>query len=180
MRAKETTGGCSSGQKPGKQLSSSDIRWMRAALKLAAKAGRIGEVPVGAVVVFEGRIIGRGFNQPIRRSDPSAHAEIVAMRKAAALLGNYRLTGCDLVVTLEPCLMCAGAMIHARIRRLVIGAVDEKGGAVLSNQRVLESGRANHRFEVVDGVLEEECRTQLLEFFRERRRLGQTLKPGPA
>jgi tRNA(adenine34) deaminase len=150
--------------------SGQDIEWMRVAMKQAARAGRIGEVPVGAVVVFEGRIIGRGFNQPIRRSDPSAHAEIIAMRKAAAVLGNYRLTGCDLVVTLEPCLMCAGAMIHARIRRLVIGALDGKGGAVLSNHRVLESGPVNHRFEVVCGVLEEECREQLQAFFRQLRK----------
>ena len=148
---------------------SQDDQYMRAALKQAAKAACIGEVPVGAVVVFEGKIISRGFNQPIRRSDPSAHAEMLALRKAAAFLGNYRLTDCDLVVTLEPCLMCAGALIHSRIRRLVIGAIDEKGGAVLSNHRVLESGPVNHRFEVVEGVLEEECREQLRDFFRKLR-----------
>ena len=143
---------------------------MREALKQAAKAARIGEVPVGAVVVYQGKIIGRGFNQPIRRSDPSAHAEMIALRKAAAALGNYRLTDCDMVVTLEPCLMCAGALVHARIRRLVIGALDDKGGAVLSNLRVPESGYLNHRFDVVAGILEDECRAQIKDFFRELRR----------
>jgi tRNA(adenine34) deaminase len=142
---------------------------MRRALELAARAGAEGEVPVGAVVVLEGRIVGQGFNRPIRAQDPSAHAEIVALRSAAAQTGNYRLTGADLYVTIEPCLMCAGALIHARIARLVFGAREPRAGAVVSTLRALDLPHLNHRVEVVEGVLAEEAGELLRTFFASRR-----------
>jgi len=142
---------------------------MREALALADDAARAGEVPVGAVVVKDGHIIGRGFNRPITTSDPTAHAEIVAMREAAAHLGNYRLTGCELFVTLEPCVMCVGAMAHARIARIVYGATDPKTGACGSivDLPALETFNHHGRFE--GGVLAEECGAILKRFFAERR-----------
>jgi tRNA(adenine34) deaminase len=143
--------------------------FMRAALDEARKGAGTGEVPVGAVVVLEGEIVGRGFNQPIGSRDPTAHAEIVAMRAAARALGNYRLVGSTLYVTIEPCLMCVGAMVHARVQTLVFGAPEPKAGAVVSTCRSHELPSLNHRIEVVGGVLEEDCRAVIQEFFKARR-----------
>ncbi len=142
---------------------------MHAALEQAADAAAEGEVPVGAVAVLAGEIIGRGNNRVIRDSDPTAHAEVVAMREAARHLGNYRLTGCTLYVTLEPCAMCAGAILHARIARLVYAAADPKAGACGSVLSVLNHPLLNHRVEVSQGVLEVEAAAMLRSFFRERR-----------
>ncbi len=146
-----------------------DIRWMEHALALAGRGAGEGEVPVGAVVVRAGEVIGEGWNRPIASQDPTAHAEIVAMRAAAQTLGNYRLTGTTLYVTLEPCLMCAGAMIHARVERLVFGALDPKRGAVNSTAHAFETQGLNHRIEVAGGVLQRECAELLQAFFRARR-----------
>ena len=142
---------------------------MHQALELANQAQAAGEVPVGAVVVKNGEIIGRGFNAPISRHDPSAHAEMLALRDAAQNLGNYRLVGCELFVTLEPCLMCAGAIMHARIARAVYGASDLKTGACGSVLDVFAERRLNHHTEVVAGVLAEECAATLSNFFALRR-----------
>jgi len=141
---------------------------MMAALEQAARARDAGEVPIGAVVALGGEVIGRGFNQPITSADPTAHAEIVAIRDAARRAGNYRLTGATLCVTIEPCLMCVGAIVHARIATVVYGADDPKGGAV---RTLLDPNTLplNHRFEVVPGVLADDCRALLQEFFRSRR-----------
>jgi tRNA(adenine34) deaminase len=144
-------------------------RLMRAALDEARRAREIGEVPVGAVVAIDGEVVGAGFNQPLRLTDPTAHAEIVALRAAARAAGNYRLTGATLVVTIEPCLMCVGAMVHARIGRLVYGAAEPRAGAVVSSVAGFEVPGLNHRVEAVGGVLEDECRALMREFFRERR-----------
>ena len=144
-------------------------RFMRLALAEAAAAQASGEVPVGAVIVLQGRVIGVGGNRPIGAMDPTAHAEIVAMRAAAASLGNYRLTGATLYVTVEPCLMCVGAMIHARVGLVVFGATEPKAGALVSAQRAHEVPGLNHRLEVRGGVCEEECRTLMQGFFRDRR-----------
>lgn len=143
--------------------------WMRQALLLAQEAERRDEVPVGAVVVKDNRIVGRGYNQPISAGDPTAHAEIMALRNAAANLGNYRLPGCTLYVTIEPCTMCAGAMVHARIKQLVYGASEPKSGAIVSNTRLLEAAHFNHRIDQVGGVLAAECATLISEFFQRRR-----------
>jgi tRNA(adenine34) deaminase len=142
---------------------------MAAALEEARRARDAGEVPIGAVVANDGEIVGRGFNQPISSGDPTAHAEIVAIRAAAARVGNYRLTGATLCVTIEPCLMCVGALVHARVGTLVYGAAEPRTGAVTSTVRGGELPGHNHRFEVVAGVREEECREILQLFFRERR-----------
>ena len=142
---------------------------MRLALTEAAKAIDAGEVPVGAIVVVDGAVIGAGFNQPISSSDPTAHAEIVALRAAAARCGNYRLTGASLYVTVEPCLMCVGAMVHARVRRVVYGTTEPKAGALGSMTRAHELPALNHRLEVAGGVLDEECRALIQAFFRSRR-----------
>jgi tRNA(adenine34) deaminase len=142
---------------------------MRAALAQASEAKRLGEVPVGAIVVLDGAVVGEGFNQPISTHDPTAHAEVVAMRAAAQRLGNYRLTGATLYVTVEPCQMCVGAMVHARIARLVYGAREPKAGAIESAMRAHEHPALNHRIEVIGGVLEDECRAVIQEFFGERR-----------
>jgi len=150
-------------------IDAGDAQLMRAALAEAAAAGREGEVPVGAVVVADGAIIGRGFNAPIARRDPSAHAEIAALRDAAARLGNYRLPGCDLYVTLEPCPMCAGAIMQARIRRLVFGAPDPKTGACGGVVNLFAEARLNHHTLVAGGVLAEECGALLKQFFAGRR-----------
>ncbi len=149
--------------------SEADERWMEEALRLARMAEVADEVPVGAVVVCEGNIVGRGWNQVVSASDPTAHAEIVAMREAARTLGNYRLSGCQLFVTLEPCAMCAGAIVHARIARLVYGARDPKAGAVGSIMQVLNHPKLNHHVEVAEGVLGGRCMEILQAFFRERR-----------
>jgi len=147
----------------------SDELMMRTALKLAQQAEEVGEVSVGAVVVRNGEIIGRGFNAPISRHDPSAHAEMMALRDAAQELGNYRLVGCELSVTLEPCLMCAGAIMHARIARVVYGASDFKTGACFSVLDVFSDKRLNHHAEVVGGVLADDCGLMLSSFFAKRR-----------
>jgi len=143
--------------------------FMAEALGLADEAGRAGEVPVGAVVVLNGEIVGRGCNRPIASSDPTAHAEIVALRDAGRRVGNYRLSGAELYVTVEPCAMCAGAMMHARIATLIYGAPEPRAGAIESAMRVQEHPAFNHRFTVVSGVLAAECRAKLQSFFRERR-----------
>ena len=142
---------------------------MRAALEQALEAGRRGEVPVGAVVVVDGEMVGAGFNQPIGGQDPTAHAEIVAMREAAKRLGNYRLMGATLYVTIEPCQMCVGAMVHARVARVVYGTREPKAGAIESAMRAHEHPALNHRITATGGVLEEECRAVIQEFFREKR-----------
>jgi len=142
---------------------------MRAALDEARRAFDAGEVPVGAVVVLNGEIVGRGFNHPIGAKDPTAHAEVVALRAAARSLGNYRLVGATLYVTIEPCLMCVGAMVHARVGTLVFGALEPKAGAIVSSCQAHELPSLNHRIEVVGGVLEEDCRAVIQEFFQGRR-----------
>ena len=146
-----------------------DERRMREALVQARMARDRNEVPVGAVVVLGGTVVGRGYNQPVHEVDPTAHAEIVALRAAARTVGNYRLTGAAVYVTIEPCLMCAGAMVHARIGRLVYGACEPKAGALRSAMHVLDDPSLNHRVEVVDGVLERECRELIRAFFAGRR-----------
>src|SRR2546425_8274479 len=142
---------------------------MRAALAEAARGRDAGEVPIGAVVAVGGEIAGRGYNQPIGASDPTAHAEIVAIRDAARRVGNYRLTGAILCVTIEPCLMCVGAIVHARIGTIVYGAAEPKSGALGSTVRGAELPGLNHRFQIVAGVLEDECRDLMQSFFKERR-----------
>jgi len=146
-----------------------DAGFMRAALAEAGKAAARGEVPVGAVVVRQGRIVARGANRPITSSDPTAHAEIVALRKAAKKSGNYRLPDCELYVTVEPCAMCLGAIVQARVRRVVYGAPDPKAGAVSSTMR-FPFGRLNHRPEVLSGILAGESAALLRDFFRARRK----------
>ena len=145
-----------------------DAKLMRSALAEAAKAAAAGEVPVGAVIVRGGKIVARGSNRPIRTSDPTAHAEIVALRKAAKKAGNYRLPDCNLYVTIEPCAMCLGAVVQARIRRLVFGAPDPKGGAVSSTMK-FPFARLNHRPEILGGVLAGESAQLLRDFFRAHR-----------
>ena len=146
-----------------------DEQHMLEALRLAREAGLAGEAPVGAVVVMDGRIAGRGANSPIARHDPSAHAEILALREAAARMANYRLSGATLYCTLEPCVMCAGALVAARVARLVFGARDLRFGGVRSKFRLADSDVLNHSVEVVEGVLAAECVELLQEFFRARR-----------
>src|SRR6266404_5366962 len=143
--------------------------WMDAALDEARRARDAGEVPIFAVVTLDGAIVGRGFNQPISSGDPTAHAEIVAIRDAARRVGNYRLTGAVLCVTIEPCLMCVGALVHARIATLVYGAAEPRSGAIVSAVRGGELPGFNHRFAVVSGVREDFCRELMQAFFRERR-----------
>lgn len=150
-------------------MSISDELWMEEALREAQRALALGEVPVGAVVVHEGRIVGRGCNRPVTSNDPTAHAEILALREAGTTLGNYRLLNCDLYVTVEPCSMCAGAITHARVRRLIYGAEDAKAGAVHSMLQVLNHPKLNHNVEVSSGVLAARCMDLLQSFFRERR-----------
>jgi len=145
---------------------------MREALAEARRAEAAGEVPIGAVVVIEGEVVARGFNHPIGAVDPTAHAEIVALREAAARVGNYRLTGAALYVTVEPCLMCVGAAVHARVRRVVYGAAEPKAGALGSAVDALAVPGLNHRFAVMGGVLAEDCGALLQAFFRARRGSG--------
>jgi tRNA(adenine34) deaminase len=142
---------------------------MREALAEARLAEAAGEVPIGAVVVVEDRVVARGFNRPIQSNDPTAHAEIVALRGAARQLGNYRLTGAELYVTVEPCLMCVGAMVHARVARVIFGAAEPRAGALGSSIDALHAAGLNHRFIVTSGVLAEECGAALQAFFRMRR-----------
>jgi len=142
---------------------------MRAALDEARYALDCGEVPIGAVVVFQDQIIGRGFNRPITERDPTAHAEIVAIREAARKIGNYRLIGSTIYTTIEPCAMCAGALVNARLARLVYGAADARAGGVRSVFQICASNFLNHRVEVTSGVLEEECRELIQSFFKQKR-----------
>jgi tRNA(adenine34) deaminase len=148
---------------------SSDELWMEETLRAAHRALEAGEVPVGAIVVFEGKIVARGWNQNITANDPTAHAEIVALREAGAALGNYRLGDCDLFVTIEPCAMCAGALVHARIKRLVYGADDPKAGAIRSVMQVVNHPNLNHRIEVQGGILAGRCAELVQSFFKNRR-----------
>lgn len=147
---------------------------MRLALEAAGRAQALGEVPVGAVLVKNGEVIATGFNQPIGSHDPTHHAEIAALRAGAELLGNYRLPGCTLYVTLEPCVMCAGAMMHARLSRVVFGAADPKTGACGSVVNLFAEDRLNHHADLTGGVLATECGTMLSNFFAERRRLARS------
>ncbi|MFZ0480426.1 MAG: tRNA adenosine(34) deaminase TadA [Terriglobales bacterium] len=148
---------------------SADELWMEEALRAAQRALEAGEVPVGAVVVFEGRVVGHGSNRNLSENDPTAHAEIVALREAGKNLGNHRLSECELFATIEPCAMCAGALVHARIRRLVYGADDPKAGAVHSVLQVINHPALNHRMEVRGGVLAGKSAEIVQEFFRKRR-----------
>lgn len=146
-----------------------DESWMREALKLADYAESLGEVPVGAVVVLDGEVIGRGWNQPITGHDPTAHAEIIALRDAAERLENYRMPRAELFVTIEPCTMCAGAIVHSRVSRVVYGATEEKSGAVTSNCSLFSQPWLNHKVELAAGVLAQECSEKISNFFRRRR-----------
>ena len=150
-------------------MSTSDELWMEAALREALRAQANDEVPVGAVVLHQGQIIGRGYNRNRSDSDPTAHAEIVALREAGRTLGNYRLEGCEMFVTIEPCAMCCGALVHARLARLVYGADDAKAGAVHSAMRVLNHAQLNHFIEVQGGVLAGKCTQMMQAFFQQRR-----------
>ncbi len=154
---------------PSDRPSAPDEEYMKEALRLAAAAAEAGEVPVGAVVVSGERIVGRGRNMPIALNDPTAHAEILALREAARTLGNYRLVDATLYVTIEPCVMCAGALVHARVRRLVFGARDLRFGGVRSKFRIADSDLLNHRVGITEGVLGAECTRLLQEFFEGRR-----------
>lgn len=153
----------------GKRTMANDTKFMKEAIREAEEAGAEGEVPVGAVVVFKDEVIARGKNQSINRNDPTAHAEVLALRDAAQQRKNYRLNDCDLYVTLEPCMMCLGSVIQARIKRLVYGAPDPKAGAVRSII-VFPFDKVNHRPEILEGVLEEECKRILKRFFEEKRK----------
>lgn len=148
---------------------------MRLALAEAALARQAGEVPIGASVVLDGTVIGTGFNQPIGAKDPTAHAEVVALRAAATALGNYRLTGATMYVTVEPCLMCVGAMVHARIGTVVYGATEPRSGALVSMTSAHEFAGLNHRVVAIGGVLEDECRAIIQEFFKARRSVAINL-----
>ena len=149
--------------------SASDELWMEQAIRAAQRGLKAGEVPVGAVVVCEDKVVGRGWNLNLTNSDPTAHAEIIALREAGANIGNHRLGSCTLFATIEPCPMCAGALVHARLKRLVYGADDPKAGAVHSVTQVLNHPRLNHQREVRGGVLASRCAEPLQEFFRQRR-----------
>lgn len=153
-----------------------DPQFMTRALELADMAAARGEVPVGAVVVRDGAVIGEGYNCPVSGADPTAHAEVQALRAAARTLDNYRLSGATLYVTIEPCTMCAGALVHARITRLVYGAAEPRSGAVTSTARVLDNSALNHRVAVTSGVLAEEAARRLRQFFRERRAASAALR----
>ncbi|WP_293775937.1 tRNA adenosine(34) deaminase TadA [uncultured Oxalicibacterium sp.] len=153
-----------------------DAIFMRQALDQARNAWALGEVPVGALLVKDGEVIATGFNQPIGNHDPTAHAEIMALRAAATILGNYRLPGCELYVTLEPCIMCAGAMMHARLSRVIFGASDPKTGACGSVVNLFAQEQLNHHTQLTGGVLADDCGNLLREFFAERRRQGQAVR----
>jgi len=145
-------------------------RFIREAIKEAGKAEKLGEVPVGAVITLNKKIIARGYNRNITSNDPTAHAEIVALRKAAGKLGNYRLNGCKLYVTIEPCPMCAGALVWARVSEIIFGAYDPKAGACGSVLNVVNNRKLNHKIKTTGGVLEKECRTLIQKFFRNKRK----------
>jgi tRNA(adenine34) deaminase len=153
----------------------SDELWMEEALRMAQRALEAGEVPIGAIVVHEGGIIGRGWNRNLTDNDPTAHAEIVAMREAGKTLGNHRLIDCDLFVTIEPCAMCAGAMTHARLKRLIYGAEDPKAGAVHSTMQIVNHPSLNHTIEICSGVLAGRSAELLQAFFRSRREAQRTV-----
>lgn len=148
---------------------STDYDFMKEALKEADEAYRRGEVPVGAVLVREGNILARAHNCPIAKNDPSAHAEMLVLRQAAEIIGNYRLAGTELYVTLEPCIMCAGAIVHARVERVIFGARDPKCGAVVSLYNILDDKRLNHQVKITEGILQDECGGIISRFFREKR-----------
>jgi tRNA(adenine34) deaminase len=156
-------------REPAVEFSADDIQWMEYAMQLAAKGEALGEVPVGAVIVKGGVILGEGFNQPISSCDPTAHAEIVALRQAANQVKNYRLIDSTIYVTLEPCTMCVGALVHARIARLVFGTTEPKAGAVVSKAQLLTSDFFNHRVDYSRGLLAGQCQHQLSNFFAQRR-----------
>ncbi|MGY5799523.1 tRNA adenosine(34) deaminase TadA [Rheinheimera faecalis] len=153
-----------------------DLHWMQYALQLADKAEQSGEIPVGAVLVKEGVVLGEGWNQSIQLNDPSAHAEMIAIRQAAEKIGNYRLIDCTLYVTLEPCAMCAGLLVHSRVKRLVFGAKDAKTGAAGSVLDIVRHPVLNHQLDVLDGPLAQQCADKLSEFFRRRRAEQKALK----
>lgn len=162
----------------------SDETWMEEALRCAAHAQTLGEIPIGAVVVCKGEIVGRGWNSNLTNADPSAHAEIMALREAGKNIANHRLVDCEIFVTIEPCAMCAGALIHARLSRLVYGASDPKAGAVHSVMSVLNHPKLNHQMEVRGGVLADKCSELLQSFFKARRTAKSasqsgSLEPGP-
>ena len=148
---------------------STDTFFMKRALELSQSAADYGEVPVGAVIVYDGEIVGEGYNQPISSCDPTAHAEVVAMRRACATLNNYRLTGCELYVTIEPCTMCVGAMVHARIKRVIFGALEPRAGALQSQFQLMENSSYNHSIAWNGGVLAEQCAAMMADFFRQKR-----------
>lgn len=156
-----------------------DQFYMGFALAEAQLAARLGEVPIGAIVVFDRQIVGCGHNQPIRLNDPTAHAEILALRQAAEKVGNYRLTGATLYVTIEPCAMCAGAIVNARIKRVVYGAAEVRAGAVESVFQICTNSSLNHRVEVTSGIRKEECRHLMQSFFRQRRSSGDEVDSLP-
>lgn len=156
-------------------LETEDQNWLKLALELAELAAERNEVPVGAVVVLNNELIGQGYNQPIKTNDPTAHAEIIALREAATRIGNYRLVGSTLYTTLEPCAMCTGALLHARVKRLVFGAADPKGGFVQNNGQLLKI-KHSHRIRWEGGLLSDECLEILQTFFKARRRLGSVDK----
>ena len=147
----------------------SDQFWMSTAIELAKQAGERGEIPVGAVLILDDKIIGRGRNQSIELNDPTAHAEIQALREAGSKIGNYRLRGSKMYVTIEPCTMCFGALVHARIEKLVFGAKEPKSGALTSASEISSRNSFNHRFNVLDGILEDECSQLMTNFFQARR-----------
>ena len=153
-----------------------DLHWMQYALQLADKAEQSGEIPVGAVLVKEGLVLGEGWNQSIQLNDPSAHAEMIAIRQAAEKIGNYRLLDCTLYVTLEPCAMCAGLLVHSRVKRLVFGAKDAKTGAAGSVLDIVRHPVLNHQLDVQDGALAQQCADKLSAFFRRRRAEQKALK----
>jgi tRNA(Arg) A34 adenosine deaminase TadA len=156
-----------------------DAKWLERALDQARLALESGEVPVGALVIKDGELLGAGHNRNLLDHDPTAHAEVVALRQAAARIGNYRLTGCTMYATIEPCAMCAGALIHSRIARLVYGAADPKAGAAGSVLQVLNHPSLNHQMEVTAGVLADRCSEILQDFFRQRRRTGAGVSDDP-
>ena len=167
-------------QASSQKVASIDLEFMAQAIALATQAEQIGEVPVGALVVCDGQIIGQGYNQTINSHDPCGHAEIIALRQAAQTLGNHRLSGCDLYVTLEPCTMCVGALIHARIRRLVYAASEPKAGAVVSQMQLLEQPYFNHSVQVISGVMADKSTTMLSNFFKQRRKQHKANKADKA
>lgn len=156
--------------------SENDIKWMEHALTLAERAADAGEVPVGAVIVLDDQVIGEGWNQPISGHDPTAHAEIMALRDAAERVQNYRLVGATLYVTIEPCTMCAGAIVHSRIGRVVFGATEPKAGAVISNGQLFEQSWLNHWPEYTGGVMADQCSARISTFFKQRRAEKKALK----